>query len=255
MWIVVHFLFLAAFGLILTILSSCVGALHRVTDAASRKLEQQKSRLDRARQATGSAVREMLMRWAAFIGMVIGIIVRVVNWFVVGVLTITDKAFSAACKLVTESSLYKVMNDTRALSRCMSELLAARSENLALNSTAHRERHTNQQLRRTITAREERIRHLEECMERIKTELECPLSLDRYQDPVWLTPCGHVFSQGHLTFHYDNQRAIRGPNAVNTCPMCMRQVGRTFPANFPILNILRIIDGDTEELRRPQWVQ
>jgi hypothetical protein len=197
----------------------------------------------------------MLMRWAAFIGMVIGIIVRVVNWFVVGVLTIADKAFSAVCKLVTDSSLYKVMNDTRALSRCKSELLAARSENLVLSSTAHRERHTVEQLRRTITAREERIRHLEECMERIKAELECPLSLDRYDDPVWLTPCGHVFSQSHLRFYRDNELAIYGPNAVNTCPMCRRQVARTFPANFPILNILRIIDGDTEELRRPQWVQ
>lgn len=251
MLLVVYFLCLLAFGFVVTILASCVGALHCATGAVSRKLAQQKACLDRTRQVTGVAVQDMLTRWITFVCMVVGVIVRAVTWLVDIVVGFLKRVVSPVC------ALYKVATDAYVLNRCERELAAARSQNIMLRHVIQQDTHTINLQIASIYARDEEnnvltvvIREMEARLAAIKEELQCPISVKNFEDPAWLIPCGHVVEVGELVRYFQSSN-----DAVKVCPTCRVHIAKFIPANFPTVNILRIIEGNPEELRHPQWVQ
>ena len=255
MLLVVYFLCLLAFGFVVTILASCVGALHCATGAVSRKLAQQKACLDRTRQVTGVAVQDMLTRWITFVCMVVGVIVRAVTWLVVTVVGFLKRVVSPVCNLV--SALYEVATDAYVLNRCARELAAARSQNIMLRHVIQQDTHMIDRQAASIYARDEEnnaltvvIREMEARLAAIKEELQCPISVKNFEDPAWLIPCGHVVEVGELMRYFQSSN-----DAVKVCPTCRVHIAKFIPANFPTVNILRIIEENPEELRHPQWVQ
>jgi len=188
MLLVVYFLCLLAFGFVVTILASCVGALHCATGAVSRKLAQQKACLDRTRQVTGVAVQDMLTRWITFVCMVVGVIVRAVTWLVVTVVGFLKRVVSPVCNLV--SALYEVATDAYALNRCERELAAACSQNIMLRRMIQQDTHRIDLQIASIYARDEEnnaltvvIREMEARLAAIKEELQCPISVKNFEDP------------------------------------------------------------------------